>query len=85
MKNLSIVISTIVGIVVGYPLSYYFQGEFLRAKMTLGDYISKFPDVLGTIGKGNGDFGTTALITMAVCTIITQVILVLVMKKKQKD
>ena len=83
MKPFIGVISLLAGVVLGYPLSYYFQSDIVRMKMSLGDYITKFPDVLGTIGKSSSEIGWTALITMIVCAAITEVILILATKKKK--
>ncbi len=38
----------VIGLVLGYPLSYFFQPGALRAKMSLGDYISHISDILGS-------------------------------------
>lgn len=40
-------IGLIVGCVLGYPLSYYFQSGALQAKLSLGGYIEHFSDVIG--------------------------------------
>ncbi len=40
-------IGLIVGGVLGYPLSYYFQPGALQAKLSLGGYIQHFSDVIG--------------------------------------
>ena len=36
-----------VGLLVSYPISYYFQPGALRAKLTMVDYISHISDVVG--------------------------------------
>jgi len=41
------IIGLIVGGVLGYPLSYYFQPDVLQAKISLGSYIQHFSDVIG--------------------------------------
>lgn len=36
----------LVGAVLGYPVSYFFQSGALRAKLSLGGYVEHFQDVL---------------------------------------
>lgn len=40
-------IGLVAGVVLGYPLSYYFQPGALRAKLSLGGYIQHVSDVIG--------------------------------------
>ena len=35
------------GLLVSYPLSYYFQPDAIRLKLTMANYISHFGDVVG--------------------------------------
>ena len=62
-------IGSLVGAVIGYPLSYYFQHPMLRNKVPLGKYISHISDVLG-----EEDFRGTAIgtwiVALIVCTAI---------------
>jgi formate hydrogenlyase subunit 3/multisubunit Na+/H+ antiporter MnhD subunit len=36
----------LVGLAISYPVSYFFQPEAVQHKLTLGQYLSKFADVL---------------------------------------
>lgn len=38
----------IAGVMLGYPVSYYFQSSTLRAKLSLGEYLSKASEIVGT-------------------------------------
>ncbi len=40
-------VGLVVGAILGYPVSYYFQPGVLRAKLSLGAYIAKASEVLG--------------------------------------
>ena len=42
-----IVAGLLVGALLGYPLSYYFQPGALRSKVSLGQYIEHVGDVVG--------------------------------------
>lgn len=35
------------GLILGYPVSYYFQSGALRAKLSLGQYIAKASEIVG--------------------------------------
>lgn len=37
----------VVGVLAGYPLSYFFQSRALQSKLSLGQYIENFPKILG--------------------------------------
>ena len=43
----AIVAGLLVGAILGYPLSYYFQPAALRSKVSLGQYIEHAGDVVG--------------------------------------
>lgn len=40
-------VGLILGLLVSYPLSYYFQPDAVRLKLTMANYISHFSDVVG--------------------------------------
>jgi len=42
-----IVVGVLIGALLGYPLSYYFQPGALRAKHSLGKYIAHFSEIIG--------------------------------------
>ena len=42
------VLGLVAGVILGYPLSYFFQPAALRAKLSLGQYIKHFSDVIGS-------------------------------------
>jgi phosphate/sulfate permease len=39
-------IFAIIGAILGMPLSYYFQNELIRSKVSIGGYIAHFSDVM---------------------------------------
>ena len=36
----------VIGLVLAYPISYFFQPGYLRAKLSLGEYIIEIADIL---------------------------------------
>ena len=40
-------VGVVVGILVSYPISYYFQPDAVRLKLTMANYISHVSDVVG--------------------------------------
>jgi hypothetical protein len=42
------VLFSIVGVVLGLPLSYFLQPGFVRAKLSLPDYVAAFPELFET-------------------------------------
>lgn len=40
----------LIGLVLGVPMSYYFQPGLVRAKLSLTQYIGKLPELLGAEG-----------------------------------
>ena len=59
----------VIGALIGYPLSYYFQPAALRLKIPLGNYIQHISDVLG-----EKDLRSTAIGTWIVAIIVCAVI-----------
>lgn len=57
------------GVILGYPLSYFLQPGALRAKMSIGSYIQHADDILG-----NKDLGPTAIGTWIACIVLFTVI-----------
>lgn len=55
-KNIELLLS-LIGVPVGYAISYWFQPEFLRVKCPLGQYFVHVKDVIG-----NKDIAPTAII-----------------------
>ena len=45
-KIVPVLIGAIIGLIVGYPLSYFMQPSALRMKCSLGDYIGHIGDIL---------------------------------------
>lgn len=77
-RSLAGSIGFLIGAAVGYPLSFFFQNELVRAKLGMGGYLEHFVDVLKTIGDKQGsELGWTALITMLVCGLLGQLVLTL--------
>lgn len=55
----------LIGIPVGYAISYWFQPEFLRAKCSLGQYFVHFVDII----KAKETAQTAIVVTVIVATI----------------
>jgi len=47
-KPSSVGVGALIGLLVGYPLSYFFQSGALRAKLSLGGYIEHISDVFNS-------------------------------------
>lgn len=54
----------LLGLFLGYPLSYWFQPALVRMFASLGDYIVSIGDVMATEGMG-----PRALLTMLGCAV----------------
>ena len=70
-------IGLLTGVILGYPLSYYFQPDALRAKLTLGGYIEHVSEIL----KDN-DLRTTVIVCFVVAIGVCGVIGFALDKKK---
>ena len=46
----------IVGLLLGLPLSYFFQAPMIRNKMPLSEYIKMLPQIISTNPAGIGEF-----------------------------
>jgi hypothetical protein len=55
----------LLGLFLGYPLSYWFQPALVRMFASLGDYVVNIADVMTTEGMG-----PRALLTMLGCAIL---------------
>lgn len=76
------IVALIVGIALGYPLSYLFQSELLRAKCPFfPDYFKSIGDVLGAVNSEMPSIGWTAIGTMAACGIILCLLSVVLSRK----
>jgi len=62
-------LGVLIGIIFGYPLSYYFQPEALRMKLSMGGYVEHIGEVLK-----NSDLQSTAVGTWIVTIIALGVI-----------
>lgn len=60
-----IAVGALIGLIVGYPLSYFFQSGALRAKVSLGTYIEHISDVLS-----GADTRGTAVIVWIGCVVV---------------
>lgn len=58
----------LVGFILGLPLSYFFQSDFIRSKFSIGEYIGAFPRLL-TSGDSN------LIIPIAISCVICAVML----------
>lgn len=57
-KNMFTVGGFIAGVVLGYPVSYFFQPGLIRQKLSIGQYISHIGDILGDKNLSGTAFGT---------------------------
>lgn len=55
----------LVGALVGYPLSYFFQPSALRAKISMGTYISHIGEVFG-----DKDLSSTAVLVWVASIVV---------------
>jgi|GEM_PF-4135767 len=53
------------GVLLGYPISYYFQPGALRAKMSLGKYVQNIGDVMGS-----DELRSTAIVIWIGCIVV---------------
>lgn len=65
------VVFTIVGAILGIPISYYFQPSIVQNKLTLGQYLSNLPQILGDT---TADFLTPVLLSCVICAIALGVV-----------
>jgi hypothetical protein len=59
----------ILGLIIAYPVSYFFQPSVLRAKLSLGEYITQIGDVLG-----ESNLVSAVIISFVVCPILLAII-----------
>ena len=62
-------VGMVVGILVSYPISYYFQPDAVRLKLTMANYISHVSDVVG-----DSNLRSAVIMCLIGCTIIGGVI-----------
>jgi hypothetical protein len=65
------VLFAIIGAVLGVPLSYYFQPAIIQSKLTLGQYLSNLPQILG---DKSADFVTPVLLSCVICTLVLGIV-----------
>ncbi len=61
----------ILGIILGIPISYYFQPPIIQNKLTLFQYLGRLPAVLS---EGNGDFVGPILLSCVLCAIVLGIV-----------
>ena len=54
----------------GYPLSYLFQNELIKAKLPFSEYLTHFLDVVKAVNGEMPSVGWTAIGTMVACGVI---------------
>lgn len=75
-------VALIIGIALGYPLSYPFQNELVRAKCPFfPDYFKHIGDILGAVNSEMPSVGWTAIGTMAACGIILCLLSIVLSRK----
>lgn len=58
-------VGLVVGILVSYPISYYFQPDAVRLKLTMANYISHVSDVVG-----DSNLRSAVIMSLIGCAII---------------
>ena len=61
------VVLAVIGILVGIPLSYYFQPSIVQAKVTLPEYLKHVPEILQ---DQSGDYILPFLLSIGICGLI---------------
>jgi hypothetical protein len=56
---------SLAGVLISYPVSYYFQSEVVQHKLTLGQYISHFSEVIQ-----NKELQTPVIVSLAICSLL---------------
>lgn len=74
------IIGLFVGLLVSYPLSYYFQPDALRVKLTMANYISHISDVVG-----DSNLRSAVIMCLIGCPIVGGVIGHLIDKNAKKS
>ncbi|MDT4967408.1 MAG: hypothetical protein QOJ64_2145 [Acidobacteriota bacterium] len=68
-QNQFAVVGALIGGICGYPLSYFFQPGALRAKVSLGQYIEHFSDIMGA-----KDLQSTVVVSLIIAVVVGAVI-----------
>lgn len=64
-NNTSRTVGLVVGLLASYPVSYFFQPGVLRAKVSLGDYISHANEVIQT-----KELQSTVIACLIICPLV---------------
>lgn len=67
----------IIGLLLAYPVSYWFQPGVIRAKLSLGDYISKFSDVIQS-----KDLQSAIITSFIACPVVLGIVWYLATKRR---
>lgn len=57
-----------IGLLLGLPVSYFFQAEKIRVVYSLPQYLSKLPDMFSS--HNTGDFATPIVVSCIITTVI---------------
>lgn len=76
-----LIFGIVVGIIVGYPLSYLFQGDMLKMVMPFGQYCTDVCSVLFDFSNRMNGANSVAYITIGVCSLLGAVIAFLTIPK----
>lgn len=85
-SKLQILRGELIGVILGYFVSYFLQSEIVRAKLGLGGYFQHIWDVLTAFGeRGGNEVALTAWITMFVGALVGGLVETILVKKGLVD
>jgi len=62
-----------IGLLLGLPVSYYFQDPFIREKVSIEDYIKLLPEILTDRSTGT-NFTTPIISSCVVCAVLLGIV-----------
>ena len=64
----------VIGFILGVPVSYYFQSELIRAKLTLPEYLTKLPNAICNIIQEPDKEGFRFILTILISCVVLAII-----------